>query len=202
MDNKRICRGRNSRMSPPRGKACSCARCMIQFKNLHWLIKAQLAKRGARQSQVRIAPGAVPGCVADLRETDHTGDGAGKFKPRPKWTSESPRGSLACGRGNSMYRRYQRGCRRGTVGRHRGSIYGIEATARTTRYRVGYADEPPRPGIIAPLARPIATARDTNFFGIAAGNASTAPSYRPGTVGDFFIDMSENPFPVELLEGI
>ena len=44
-------------------------------KNLHWLIKAHLAKRGGRKSHVRIAPEAVPGYIAALRETNKMGDG-------------------------------------------------------------------------------------------------------------------------------
>ena len=51
---------------------------MMPKKNLHWIIKAQLAKRGGRKPHVRIAPGAVPGYVAALRETNQVGDGANK----------------------------------------------------------------------------------------------------------------------------
>ena len=45
--------------------------------NPHWLIRAQLAMRGGRRSQMRIAPDAVPGYIADLRETNAVGDGGG-----------------------------------------------------------------------------------------------------------------------------
>ena len=48
---------------------------MVPTENLHWLIRAQLAKRGGHRSQMRIAPDAVPGYIADLRETNVSGDG-------------------------------------------------------------------------------------------------------------------------------
>ena len=48
---------------------------MMPTKNLHWLIKAQLAMRGGHKSHVRIAPDAVPGYIAALRETNVVGDG-------------------------------------------------------------------------------------------------------------------------------
>ena len=63
---------------------------MVPAKNLHWLIKAQLAKRGGHRSHVRIAPDAVPGYIAYLRETNQAGDGSNKreaplaWKPKPK----------------------------------------------------------------------------------------------------------------------
>ena len=57
---------------------------MIPTKNLHWLIRAQLAKRG-HLPQVRIAPGAAPGHIAALRETNSGGDGKDHTKPPKIW---------------------------------------------------------------------------------------------------------------------
>ena len=74
-DDRRICWGHTSWRSCPRGQGCPFAHCMMPTKNLHWLIKAQLAKRGGHKSHVRIAPDAVPGYIAALRETNLVGDG-------------------------------------------------------------------------------------------------------------------------------
>lgn len=58
---------------------------MIPTKNLHWLIRAQLAKRGGHRPQVRIAPDAVPGYIAALRETNSGGYGEERAKPSHVW---------------------------------------------------------------------------------------------------------------------
>ena len=82
---RRICWDHTSWRSCPRGQSCAFAHCMMPTKNLHWLIKAQLAKRGGHKSHVRIAPDAVPGYIAALRETNLVGDGQGKTPNKPSW---------------------------------------------------------------------------------------------------------------------
>ena len=81
----RICWGHSSWRSRPRGASCSFAHSMITTKNLHWLIRSQLAKRGGHRSQMRIAPDAVPGYIAALRETNLDGDGKERTKPVQIW---------------------------------------------------------------------------------------------------------------------
>ena len=44
-----------------------------------------MAKRGGHRPQVRIAPDAVPGYIAALRETDDAGDGKDVTKPSRVW---------------------------------------------------------------------------------------------------------------------
>ena len=58
---------------------------MITTRNLRWLIRAHLAKRGGHRSQMRIAPGAAPGYIDALRETNLAGDGKGRTKPVQIW---------------------------------------------------------------------------------------------------------------------
>ena len=59
---------------------------MIPTRNLHWLIRAQLAKRGGHRSQMRIAHDAAPGYIAALRETNLAGgDGKERAKPVQIW---------------------------------------------------------------------------------------------------------------------
>ena len=58
---------------------------MIPTENLHCLIRAQLAKRGGHRPHGRIAPGAVPGYIAALRETNSGGDGKDPSKPSRIW---------------------------------------------------------------------------------------------------------------------
>ena len=68
------------------------SRCDLRFrslhdtdKNLHWVIRAQIAKRGGHRSHVRIAPEAVPGYISALRETNSGGDGKGFSNPSRIW---------------------------------------------------------------------------------------------------------------------
>ena len=87
-DEKRIFLDHTSWRSCHRGMNCSFAHCMMPTENFHWLIKAQLAKRGGRKSHVRIAPDAVPGYIAALRETNVVGDGKVK---RPNTLALKPK---------------------------------------------------------------------------------------------------------------
>ena len=63
-------------------------------KNLHWLIKAQLAERGGRKSHVRIAPDAVPGYIAALRGTNSVGDGGNKREGILIWKPKNATGKV------------------------------------------------------------------------------------------------------------
>ena len=65
---------------------------MMPTKNLHWLIKAQPAKRGGHKSHVRIAPYGVPGYMAALLETNNVGDGHNRRNGPVIW---KPKNSLA-----------------------------------------------------------------------------------------------------------
>ena len=62
---------------------------MIPTKNLHWLIRAQLAKRGGHRSQMGIAPDDAPGYISALRGTNSVGDGEDRSKPVSIWKPES-----------------------------------------------------------------------------------------------------------------
>ena len=84
-DDVRICWDHSSRRSCQRGTSCSFNHSMIPTKNLHWIIRAQLEKRGGRRSQVRIAPDSVSGYIAALRETNSDGDGKNTTKPVRMW---------------------------------------------------------------------------------------------------------------------
>ena len=84
-DEVRICWDHSSWRPCPRGNACSFNHSMIPTKNLHWIIRAHLAKRGGHRSQVRIAQDAVPGYIAALRETNTAGDGKDVTKPSRVW---------------------------------------------------------------------------------------------------------------------
>ena len=53
-DDRRICWVRSSWRSCPRGDSCNSAHFMIPTKNIHWLIRAQLGKRGRHRPQMRI----------------------------------------------------------------------------------------------------------------------------------------------------
>ena len=88
MDDVRICWDHSSWRSCPRGASCSFNHSMIPTKNLHWITRAQLAKRGRHRSQVRIAPDAVPGYIAALRETNSAGDGKDTTKHIIIWKAK------------------------------------------------------------------------------------------------------------------
>ena len=84
-DECRIFWGHSSWRSFPRGDACNFTLCMIPTKNLHWLIRAQLAKRGGHRSHMRISHDAVPGYIAALRETNDSGDVEDRPKASLQW---------------------------------------------------------------------------------------------------------------------
>ena len=86
-----MCRAHSSWGSRPRVKACTFAHYMAPADNLHWLIKAQLAKRGGHRPHTRITPAAAPGYIAALRETN--GGGAGST-PQPKWRPKANTGDV------------------------------------------------------------------------------------------------------------
>ena len=88
-DDTRICWDHSSWRSCRRGSNCTFNRSMIHTKNLHWIIRAQLAKRGGHRSQVRIAPDAAPGYIAALRETNTAGDGKDTTEPSRAWEPKS-----------------------------------------------------------------------------------------------------------------
>ena len=85
----RIWRGHSSWRSRRRGNTCSSPHCMAPTKNLHRLIRAQLAKTRGNRPQVRIAPCALPGYIAVLRETNLAGGGEGRPKPYQLWTPKA-----------------------------------------------------------------------------------------------------------------
>ena len=85
-DDTRICWGRSSWRSCPRGTACPLLHFMVPTKKLHWLSRGQA--RGHR-SQMGIPPDSSPGYIAALRETNSAGDGKDKSKPVQIWKPKS-----------------------------------------------------------------------------------------------------------------
>ena len=88
---KRIFWDHISWRSCPSGHACSFAHSMIQTNHLHWIIRADLDKSGGHRSDMRIAPGAVPGYITTLRETNASGDGEEKPKHPHVWRNKVPK---------------------------------------------------------------------------------------------------------------
>ena len=88
-DGKGICLGRISWRSFPRGIACACDRCVMPTENLHWLIRAQLAKRGCHSARVRIAPGDLPGYAAFIRDTNSTNGGDAASPSKADWAQKT-----------------------------------------------------------------------------------------------------------------
>ena len=86
---KRICRDHTSWRSCPSGNICMFAHNAMPFENLHWLIRAQLAKRVGHRAHARIAPDAVPGYIATLRETNTPKDGEAPHATGKIWTPKT-----------------------------------------------------------------------------------------------------------------
>ena len=69
----------------PKGKECNRVHQTTKLQGLHWLILAQLARRGGHVSRSRIEPDAVDGYIQALRESNAKYDsGAGKGMWQPK----------------------------------------------------------------------------------------------------------------------
>ena len=69
----------------PLGKECPRLHQTMKLQGLHWLILAQLARRGGHVSRTRIPPEGVDGYIQALREASAKTDyGSGKMKWQPK----------------------------------------------------------------------------------------------------------------------
>ena len=89
-DDKRISRGHSSWSTRPRENDFPVIHTMVPTKNLHWSIRAQLAKLGGnRPPQMGVSPDAVPGYIAAMRGGNSVGDGKDKVKQPLVWKPKS-----------------------------------------------------------------------------------------------------------------